>query len=137
MTKKEAIYYRFKKENYLGFQEIPVKMGRLHNIGYCADNARQALETGDVETIAEVVYITPKNTVIYHFVEKQDDGTYIDNTLGYLAKTQKYFLIRELTLEDLKNTQMLAYLRERQKFFLGRLFTTEEMDLIDFQPNDL
>lgn len=100
-------------------------MGKLQNLEYCHLNARQALETGETDTIAECVYILKHTGLVrFHYIEKHGKK-YVDNTLGYLSRNNKYFLIRELTMKELKGTRMHEVLNDAKRKFLADLKLTD------------
>lgn len=125
--KRELIAKRFKEANYLDFKEIHVEMGKFQNVGKCADNAFQILHSGDADTVAGVVYITPEGLMRYHYVTKVADDKYKDDTLGYLAKLNTYYLDRELTFEDIKDERAHLLIRDAIRGFIEKLFTPEEI----------
>lgn len=136
LLRRDKIVTQFDKLGHLSLPEIPVTMGKFQNLGKCHINARQALEDGSTHEIAACVYLTPKGFLRYHFIEKHGD-TYIDNTLGYLSKKNRYFLVATYTLADVEAKDMDEFINESIYAFLDRLFTKVEQDQYKFELTDL
>jgi len=133
--KREIIAKRFIDSNFLGFKKIDVVMGRYQNIGRCTENAFQALHAGEVNTIAEVVYMTTEGLFRFHYIMKNDLHEYIDDTLGFLSKRNTYYLVRDLKMKDIENELPHLLIISSIKNFLGRLFSDEEIKLFELSTN--
>ncbi len=137
INKRKIIAKRFlDQKDGLDFPPIRVRMGKFQNPTFCHINARQALEEGSANIIAETVYVTQEGLIRLHYVEKDSFG-FVDNTLGYLSKDKKYYLIRQLTVGDVQDIPMHTVLNNAKKDLLARLFTEDELKKYKFKLTDL
>lgn len=138
---RKEIARRFDKKNRLGYYLVDVAPGTYHNIGHCHYNVRQALEMGTADYGAEVIQLTKKGLIRYHFVEAHRDPdnqfTYIDNTLGYLANEMTYFLVKNFTLKSVHGKDMTEVIQKAKTKFLKQLFTKKEIKNLNIEYGDL
>lgn len=120
---------------------IKVRPGDFQNIGWCHFNVRQALETGMADYGAEVIQVTKKGLIRYHFIEaykeRWDKFTYTDNTLGFLTKEMTYYLVKRFTIKSVAGKDMVDVMNKAKTRFLKTLFTSKEIKELNIEYGDL
>lgn len=63
----------------------------------CHLNAVQRVKEGKAEEVYLCVCIAKENNdTIVHFINKDKDGKYVDNTLGWCYKAYTYYIVRKI-----------------------------------------
>lgn len=123
---RQRVYERALEYAKKNLKHIDVKAGRYDGSQKCHHVARQAVETGEADTIAVALSFLDRSGVNVHYLNKID-GEYVDNVLGYLSKANDYWLIKEGTKEDFKDVNMLKDLQNEKIQMLSKLFSAEEI----------
>lgn len=98
--------------------KIQVKSGNGMFNFMCHANATQYAIKHNEKEIILCICINKHGTPFIHFINKNVDGEYIDNTLGFWSKTMEYYLIKNISEDDYFNiedifTNYRKYLRKK------------------------
>ena len=127
-SQRQIVYERAEKYAKEHLKKINVSMGDYDGGQKCHHVARHRLETGEHEILAIALSFVPKSGVNVHFVNRKNSkqDQYVDNTLGYLSKSDIYYLISEHTLEEIQDDDMVKLLVNIKEKILSKLFTDKE-----------
>lgn len=82
--------------NYEKISKDNMKMGIGLFNQRCQHNATQQVKEGFMEEVYMVICISDSSYPIVHFINKDKEGFYIDNTLGYQFEMYNYYIIRKI-----------------------------------------
>lgn len=103
--------------SYKPINKSNMKMGGMPYNRRCHLNAVQYIRENKAISVYLCVCISDKNDVIVHFINKDKDGYFIDNTLGWCYEDLDYFLIREVDPSEYDNIdKILEYTKEELVF---------------------
>jgi hypothetical protein len=138
-SKRQVIYekaYPYASEK---LKKINIKPGDYDGSGKCQHVARNWAEKDGNLTVSAVLSFVPKSGMNVHFVNKNNEGEYIDNTLGYLSKRNIYFLLEDydnnhLIDEDIHMDKLLIEWKEKT---LQQIFSPKEVEELKIELTDL
>lgn len=108
------------------YPKIEVIAGRCRYNFRCSYNVVHDAITDNQNKIAMCFYVEGGHPII-HFLNIDDDGNYVDNTLGHWATQYKYYLVRSIDKNSFfqVNDIFNAYRKELRKKlpFLIRLLS--------------
>lgn len=130
-SQRQIVYERLLPYAEKNMEEITVVPGEYMGNKKCHHNARQKVEQDPRVKAVACLSFFPKNGVYLHFVN-HFGLIYIDNTLGYLSQFNRYFKIKEYTLDELKamdthRSCMYDLLPNLQQEYLDKVFTKKEL----------
>lgn len=82
--------------NYQRIHKSDMKMGKGLFNHKCHLNAVQQVKDDLMEEVYSCVCFSDSTFPIVHFVNKDKDGKYIDNTLGFEYEKYDYYIIRKI-----------------------------------------
>lgn len=83
----------------------------------CQHNAVQQVKEGNASEVYSCVCLNRKFFPVVHFINKNKDGKFVDNTLGYQFELYDYYIIRKIEeseFDDMDN--MLTTIKESLLF---------------------
>lgn len=138
-SKRQIVYEKAFPFAQANLQKIEVQMGEYDGSGKCQHVARNLAEKDRSLSVSAVLSFVPKSGMNVHFVNKDKDGQYIDNTLGYLSKRNIYFLLKDydnnyLINEDIHMDKLLTEWKEK---ILQQIFSANEAEELNIVLTDL
>lgn len=133
MTNEKAkkIYEILEPYAMKNLQKIDVRAGNYMGNKMCHHNARQNLETNsEYAKVAAVLMFIPYSGARIHFLNKTVNGDYVDDTLGYLARYNRYFLIKEYSLDEL-------YALDTHRSSMYELLPKHQQEMVDLIKSEL
>ena len=116
----EKFWQRIWQEIYRDCKDIKVNAGELRFNYKCHVNAWHHALKEDHEEIAAVFYQMPDTLrPSIHFVN-YDGENYIDNTIGYLAESTSYYLIRMIPKIEFEKNQPWDYLQKFKEYYQSK-----------------
>lgn len=101
MIKKYKNSVKRKIQSYCGttFERIPksqMKLGKALFNHRCQLNAVQQVKKGKMTEVYSCVCMSDSTFPVIHFVNKDKNGMYVDNTLGYQYEYYDYYIIKKI-----------------------------------------
>lgn len=109
MDYKNKILDRIKEKVVIDYELLDKHNFVLGDAYYnymCHLNSVQYVENGSMKSVILCICIKDDEPFI-HFINKDKDGHYVDNTLGWQYKDIKYYKVRELTKDEMYNIEQV------------------------------
>lgn len=81
---------------YTPIDKKEMVLGELKYNMKCHLNSVQAIKENIAEKVYLVIAINENNKSIVHFINRDQEGYFIDNTLGWLYEELDYYIVREI-----------------------------------------
>lgn len=95
--------------NYTLMDENKFVLGEIPYNYKCHFNAVQKVKEGKASKVIACVTVEKNKweNIIVHFINQLEDGSYQDNTWGWMHKENKYYFIREIKEDEFDNINSL------------------------------
>lgn len=121
--------------NYEKINRDNMRLGRGLFNHRCQHNAVQQVKEGLMEEVYMVVCISGSEYPVVHFINKDNEGFYIDNTLGYLYDVYDSYIIRKIDpsefnkMNDLLMNTKKSLITIHSSKFLNKILRINEHNL--------
>lgn len=95
-----------------------MKMGKGLFNNRCHSNAVQNYYEHEDRVFLCMAMSEDYNNPIVHFINKTEEGFFVDNTLGYEYKKYEYYIIREIKKSEFNNICDILY--DTKDYFLDK-----------------
>lgn len=99
---KERIHKRVKTYCESTYEKIPkgdMRMGKGLFNHRCQLNATQRVQEGKATEVYAVIAIDGDRPIV-HFINKDKDGLFVDNTLGFEYSKYDYYMVKKVVLSE-------------------------------------
>ena len=121
--------------NYQKVSRDQMKMGKGIFNQRCQLNAVQQVKEGLMKQVYLCICFSESCYPIVHFINKDNEGNYIDNTLGFEYEKYEYYIIREIDESEFLKTDSIlmntkkSLIKLHSNALINKVFGINEFNL--------